>query len=1103
MNTIVVPGSSRHAVWRPALSIRLAAACAVLLFARLSSAQLGTVTLISPANGGYTTATPTLKWAAFPSASSYWVQIYVSETRQVYNQYTSLTQVTVSPALQTGIEFGWYVVAYNNGGNPIADSDEWFFSVSGAPALSISKTHVGNFTQGQAGATYTVTVSNNGLSAGPTSGTVTVTETAPPGLSLVSMAGTGWTCAGKTCTRSDVLAAGSSYPAITVTVNVATSATSPQVNAVSVSGGGSGSANATDSTSILPPASVSCNPQSGTYTSGQQYSTTCTVSGETGPVSWTFSALPSWLQISSMLYTTCTLSGTVPSPPPNSYSVTVTATGYPGTYPVPTASTTVTINVLVSSTGTLGVSPTSLSYSVTAGVVPPPQNLTITSTSGTLSWNAATALTNSAPANWISASPASGSASPGSPGSTTVSILPIVTTFPTGTYTANVSISSGGQIKTAAVTMSVVQNYLVLPQKVMVFAALVNAPGPPVQTLPVSTSAGTVPFSSQIQYPTPLPPAQWLSASQASPSAPTYLTVSVQPSGLPAGTYIGYVNLVTTTTYPVSVTLVVEAAPDDTYTFNYQIGGAMPAPATVQLTSGGTPVSVLAGAGSDQNNWLSVSPTTAVIPAIFTVTASPGSLPVGQYKGTLAFTDLLGDTAVDLFILSITPVATQTVQTISHIADGGGWSTSIILVNTGAQPASFTLQVTGDNGAAIARSSTGLGMLSTTGTIPVGGSTIISTDGTAAQLSEGWARVTSAQSIDGTAIFRSAQPKGSAVPYQEAAVPLLTAGSSTLLFPFDNNANLATGVALAAPDNSTATTVTWRQRNQAGQNLTSSAEQPVTLPPFGHTAFVLPVDSALAANLRGVAEFDSPNGSIFGLGIRSNSGAFTSVEAVTSQPPATKIISHIADGGSWKTTIILVNTDTVAATFTVNLWQDNGNPFAVQLVGSSAQSSISGVIPVGGTYTIETADVASQTTTGWAEVLSNQSIGGTAIFRETGSGQEAAVPLLTKGGMKLMLPFDSGSGFALGVALANPSVTQDATITYTLRDQNGNAIPNNPPQSISLPRHQHTSLVLPVNLNGAAELKGVVEFDSPNGAVFVLGIRSNNGAFTSVRALGQ
>jgi uncharacterized repeat protein (TIGR01451 family) len=117
------------------------------------------------------------------------------------------------------------------------------------PALGITKTHTGNFTQGQQGATYTVTVSN-GAAAGPTTGTVTVTDTIPAGLTLASMAGTGWTCSAASCTRNDVLVAGASYPVITVTVNVASNAAASVTNSVSVSGGGSATATATNPTTI-------------------------------------------------------------------------------------------------------------------------------------------------------------------------------------------------------------------------------------------------------------------------------------------------------------------------------------------------------------------------------------------------------------------------------------------------------------------------------------------------------------------------------------------------------------------------------------------------------------------------------------------------------------------------------------------------------------------------------------------------------------------------------------------------------------------------------------------------------------------------------------
>jgi uncharacterized repeat protein (TIGR01451 family) len=120
----------------------------------------------------------------------------------------------------------------------------------GTPRLTITKSHTGNFTQGEAGATYTVTVANAAASTGPTSGKVTVTDTIPSGLTLVSMAGTGWVCTANACTRSDTLAAGKSYPAITVTVNVAANAPAEVTNTVTVSGGKSAAASASNPTTI-------------------------------------------------------------------------------------------------------------------------------------------------------------------------------------------------------------------------------------------------------------------------------------------------------------------------------------------------------------------------------------------------------------------------------------------------------------------------------------------------------------------------------------------------------------------------------------------------------------------------------------------------------------------------------------------------------------------------------------------------------------------------------------------------------------------------------------------------------------------------------------
>jgi uncharacterized repeat protein (TIGR01451 family) len=77
-------------------------------------------------------------------------------------------------------------------------------------------------------------------------------------MTVTALGGTGWSCTvgTLTCTRSDPLAAGATYPPITVTVDIAADATSPLVNSVTVSGGGAVPATAFDTTTVGPAANL-------------------------------------------------------------------------------------------------------------------------------------------------------------------------------------------------------------------------------------------------------------------------------------------------------------------------------------------------------------------------------------------------------------------------------------------------------------------------------------------------------------------------------------------------------------------------------------------------------------------------------------------------------------------------------------------------------------------------------------------------------------------------------------------------------------------------------------------------------------------------------
>ena len=113
-----------------------------------------------------------------------------------------------------------------------------------APDLFITKGHVGDFTVGSTGL-YTITPHNMGGLA--TSGTITIVDTLPTGLTFSAFTGMGWACSITvvgppqvvTCTSATAIAANTSGNPIGLTVNVGAAAApaSPVTNNVNISGG--------------------------------------------------------------------------------------------------------------------------------------------------------------------------------------------------------------------------------------------------------------------------------------------------------------------------------------------------------------------------------------------------------------------------------------------------------------------------------------------------------------------------------------------------------------------------------------------------------------------------------------------------------------------------------------------------------------------------------------------------------------------------------------------------------------------------------------------------------------------------------------------------
>ena len=161
--------------------------------------------------------------------------------------FPTLSGVGTTTVTETGVNGNVGAYAFATQGSPTTISSSFLgsglqgiaFAVKfHAVDFAITSSHTGSFNAGGTGS-YTLTATNNGPDQYAPTDTVTVTDTLPTGESYVSASGTGWTCGAVgqlvTCTASNVTVnSGSSLPAITLNVSVATNAAASLTNTATV-----------------------------------------------------------------------------------------------------------------------------------------------------------------------------------------------------------------------------------------------------------------------------------------------------------------------------------------------------------------------------------------------------------------------------------------------------------------------------------------------------------------------------------------------------------------------------------------------------------------------------------------------------------------------------------------------------------------------------------------------------------------------------------------------------------------------------------------------------------------------------------------------------
>jgi hypothetical protein len=210
---------------------------------------------------------------------------------------------------------------------------------------------------------------------------------------------------------------------------------------------------------------------------------------------------------------------------------------------------------------------------------------------------------------------------------------------------------------------------------------------------------------------------------------------------------------------------------------------------------------------------------------------------------------------------------------IPQIVDGGGWQTTIVLINTSSNPAQANMtfyQETG-GGATAPWIPFFIDATTTQFTLAGGETVIIHTAGTATTTTVGWASIQGDIPVGVYAIFSQTAP---GLPNQDGSA-LASAASSGVLVPYDNTHGFVTAIAIANTG-ATPVIINVGLKNTFSAGLVPSP-MPITLPPLGHTSFNMPQQYLPTSNQIGTAEFSTSGGSISVLALRFDpTGSFAS-----------------------------------------------------------------------------------------------------------------------------------------------------------------------------------------------------------------------------------
>jgi hypothetical protein len=158
--------------------------------------------------------------------------------------------------------------------------------------------------------------------------------------------------------------------------------------------------------------------------------------------------------------------------------------------------------------------------------------------------------------------------------------------------------------------------------------------------------------------------------------------------------------------------------------------------------------------------------------------------------------------------------------------------------------------------------------------------------------------------------------------------------------------------------------------------------------------------------------------------------------ALAPGPSLSYYFSDYAFAENWESTLTYNNYSQQTVTCTTNFYGDNGLPLAVPFAQGSVTTRTDVLAPGGSIHDPTTAPHTGTVVEGWAQATCTRPVQASMLFRQF----KAGVPIGEAGVNAEAAPTTEFATFAqtaTGIAYANPSTTQSATITFTVYNNAG------------------------------------------------------------------